>query len=326
MSEEEASVLKIPTKKIKPNPDNPRLLFDPEDLDALKKSIDLRGIMVPLIVFRERKAEENFVLLDGERRLRCAKELKFEDVPAHEITKPSKTENIIRMFNIHNVRKGWELVPTAYSLDKLIKLLEKEGKKPTNSELSKLTGMSAVRVSECRRVMKYKKYLHLSLDTNLDKRIGGDFFSQLDLVFDKLKKYPEILHEYPRDKLIQIMIKKKQDGTIDNFITEFRMLKRILESDKKGVKKKRIVESVREFIRSEPPRTTSQSKKSKAMSVQEVYERTFSSVYTEHEIIKNTRNLINLLSQISYLKSTNKKELRTSLSNLTNKIEKFFKS
>jgi len=325
MSEEDTVVRQIETKNIKPNPDNPRVLFDKDDLASLKKSIQIRGIMVPLIVYRESKNGNQYILLDGERRLKCAKELGKKIVPVHEIQKPTRTENIIRMFNIHNVRKGWEFVPTAYSLDRLVKLLEKEGRKTTNSELSKLTGMSVMRVSECRRVMNYKKYLHLSLDTNPDKRIGGDFFSQLDLVIDKLKKFPEIIEKYPQEKLVQIMINKKQDGTIDNFVSEFRLLKRMLTSDKKGVEKKRIVQSVKDFMDDKPKPSNSKPSK-KALSIPDVYERNFSSVYVENEISKNIENLIKLLSQMKYSKSKNKSELKTTLKKLQTKIDKFLDS
>lgn len=318
----EKEILYIKLRKIEPNPDNPRRLFDPVDMVSLKKSIDLRGIMVPIIVFRKQVGRDEFVLLDGERRLTCAKQLGLPNVPAREISKPGKTENIIRMFNIHNVRKGWELVPTAYALDKLIILLEKEGKKTSNSELSKLTGMTTVRVSECKRIMKYKQYLYLSLDTNPEKRIGGDFFSQLDIVFDKLKKFPEILDEIPKKKIIDIMIKKKQDGTIDNFIKEFRTLRKVLESQSKGVEKKRIIENVGEYITSKTHRDKSGKTKTKAITADELYERTSSSIYTENEIMKKVKELEKLLSQIKYSKVKNKREFNKILNSLIIRIKK----
>lgn len=318
----EEQVLLVERRKIEPNPDNPRRLFDLRDMVALKKSIKLRGIMVPLIVFRNTSNSDRFTLLDGERRLRCARELKFEEVPVREITKPSKIENIIRMFNIHLVREPWELVPTAYALEKLIKLLEKDGKKTSSTELSKLTGMSVMRVSECKRILKYKPYLHLSLDTNPEKRIGGDFFSQLDLVFDKLKNYPEILDEFPKKKMIDIMITKKQDGTIDNFIKEFRTLKKVLTSESKGVDKRRIVENVKEYIRSGPKKTNSGAKTS-SYTAEELYERTSSSIFIENEIIVKAAEITKLLSQIKMEKVKNRREFKQKLINLADKIDDF---
>jgi ParB family chromosome partitioning protein len=297
-----AKLLYVLVKNLEKNPDNPRRLFDPDDMKDLEKSIRQRGILVPLIVFRKQEGIDKFVLLDGDRRFRCAKRIGLKEVPANEIKKPDRKENIIRMFNIHRVRVGWELVPTAYALETLINLLEKEGGKTTDTELSKLTGMRPIRIAECKRILKYKKYLYLSLDTNPEKRIGGDFFSQLDLVFDKLKKYPEILDTYPKSKLIQIMINKKQDGTIVNLIQDFRILKRILMADTKGIQRKRIIENVKEFIRSEPSKEkdTSGKPKSKAMTVDELYNKTAYSIYTERDIIKTAKTLTNLLTLINY--------------------------
>lgn len=310
-------------KHIEPNLDNPRRLFDPEKMEELTKSIHLRGIMVPLIVYKKSEQSDKYVLLDGECRLKCSKYLGLTTVPIREISKPTKTENLIRMFNIHNVRTPWELVPTAFALEKLIHLLEKQGKKTTSTELSKLTGMSPIRISECKRILKYKPYLHLALDSKPEKRISGDFFSQFDLVYDKLKKYPEITKQYPKKKLLEIMIKKKQDGVIDNFIKEFRMLKKILTSDMKGVPKKHIVTNVKEYIKSNPIKKHSTDKtKTKTITIEEIYERTSSIAYVESQVMKKTEDLMELLSDINYSQAKNKKEFKNTLTKLINKITK----
>lgn len=316
-------VLQVNPRKIEPNPDNPRLLFDDSPMEELSKSIQRRGVMVPLIVFRKSPNSDNFVLLDGERRLRCSIKLGLKEVPVNEIQKPKPAENIIRMFNIHVLREEWELVPMAFALEKLIEILEKDGKKTTNAELAKLTRLPNIRVAECRRILKYKKYLHLSLNPDPKKRIGGDFFSQLDLVVDTIKKYPSILDEFPRKQFIELMIKKKQEGTIVNLIQEFRMFKKILESSKEGVDKKRIIENVKDFLRSEPSKEKDASgkPKTKAMSMQDLYEKTSSSAYTESQIIKTTKTLDELLDKITFNEIKNKAEFKKVLTNLTEKIK-----
>ena len=312
-------VMKIYTRSVKKNRDNPRMLFDKQDLEDLQESIKLRGIMVPLIVYQD---GDKYVLLDGERRLKCARELELLQVPANVIAKPSRTENIIRMFNIHNVRKGWELVPTAFALDHLARLLEKEGKKTTNQELSKLTGMRPIRVSECRRIMKYKEYHHLSLDEDPEKRIGGDFFSQMDLALDKLEKFPEIMDLYPRENLVKIIIEKKRDGTIGNMLDDFRMLKRVLASEKKGVPRHQIVNSVTEFLGSTPSKekNTSGSLPKPALSVKDIYDRTASVAFAETEIVKMAGKLTELLRESKYSKVQDTQAFKASLDSLALEI------
>ena len=66
-------VVEVPPSSIEKNRDNPRMLFDVSDMKELEESISLRGILVPLIVFRKSENKDKFVLLDGERRLKCAK-------------------------------------------------------------------------------------------------------------------------------------------------------------------------------------------------------------------------------------------------------------
>lgn len=311
--------MKIDTRSVESNRDNPRMLFDNQDLETLQKSIKLRGIMVPLIVYQK---GDKYVLLDGERRLKCAKKLEMPQIPANVIAKPSRTENIIRMFNIHNVRKGWELVPTAYALDRLARLLEKEGKKTTNQELSKLTGMKPIRVTECKRIMKYKKYHHLSLDEDPEKRIGGDFFSQMDSALDKLEKFHEIMNLYPRENLVKIIIGKKQDGTIGNMLDDFRMLKRVLASEKKGVPRHKIVNSVTEFLSSTPSmeKNTSGNLSKPALSVRDIYDKTASVAFAETEIVKTVWKLADLLKESKYSEVQDKQAFKKSLDSLASEI------
>ena len=311
----------INTHSVERNRDNPRLLFDEQSLKTLQESIRIRGIMVPLIVYP--KENNKYVLLDGERRLRCAKVLGLQMVPANVIAAPSRTENIIRMFNIHHVRERWELVPTAYSLDRLTRLLEKEGKKTTNGELSKLTGMSPIRVAECKRIMKYTEYHGLSLDEDPERRIGGDFFSQMDLVLDKLEKFSEIMTRYSRKELVKIIIGKKQDGTIGNMLDDFRMLKRILTSEKKGVPRYQIVNSMTEFLNSTPSKKKHDSGNltKPALSVREIYDKTASVVFAETEIVKTVKKLTDLLKETKYSEVQDKQPFKASLDSLVSEIE-----
>src|SRR5262249_39347385 len=106
---------------LKPNPLNPRRLFDREPLDVLKNSIRQNGILVPLTVYQAKNGRH--YIIDGERRWRCAEEIETDPnrptpvvIPANVVDPPKKVANILQMFNIHNLREQWELMPTALSL------------------------------------------------------------------------------------------------------------------------------------------------------------------------------------------------------------------
>src|SRR5262245_44044661 len=119
MSTEMVGVDTVPTEDLAPNPHNPRMLFDRVDLDVLKESIGKVGILVPLTVYRDSRKGQ-LVILDGERRWRCAKELKLKSVPVNVVREPSLVQNIVTMFQIHKLRADWELMPTALKLEVLM--------------------------------------------------------------------------------------------------------------------------------------------------------------------------------------------------------------
>ena len=76
----ESALREIPVELIRPNPDQPRKEFNGESLLALAESIELRGILQPLVV--RALPGGTYELIAGERRLRAAKIAKLEEVPA----------------------------------------------------------------------------------------------------------------------------------------------------------------------------------------------------------------------------------------------------
>lgn len=72
------SIQEISVKELRPNPYQPRKVFQPEAIEELKNSILEHGILQPIIV---RKSIKGFEILAGERRFRAAKEAKLEKVP-----------------------------------------------------------------------------------------------------------------------------------------------------------------------------------------------------------------------------------------------------
>ena len=70
------SILKeIPTDRVTRNPDNPRIFFRSDELGTLMASINRYGIQVPITVYEE---GGGYVLIDGERRWRCADKLNLK--------------------------------------------------------------------------------------------------------------------------------------------------------------------------------------------------------------------------------------------------------
>ena len=48
----------------------------------------------------------------------------MQTIPAIVVQRPDETQNMLTMFHIHNVREGWQLMPTALQLKVLIERLK----------------------------------------------------------------------------------------------------------------------------------------------------------------------------------------------------------
>lgn len=147
------SIATLETRLIKANPENPRLIFHQEELEALQESIEKQGILVPLTVYVEKS---NYIILDGERRWRCAIKLGLSVVPAIVQPKPAPLQNLMMMFAIHHRRNEWDPLPTALKLQRLEELyVKKYEARPTEKQLAEIASLTR---GEVRR---YKKLLSL---------------------------------------------------------------------------------------------------------------------------------------------------------------------
>ena len=99
--------LEIPVNQIKPSPYQPRLTFD---LEGIKGSIQRDGILVALTV---RKKNGYYELIDGERRLRLAKELGYKTVPCDVVDINDDTARRM-VWKVNTLRKDYTPKETAY--------------------------------------------------------------------------------------------------------------------------------------------------------------------------------------------------------------------
>jgi ParB family chromosome partitioning protein len=93
----------VPVVAVKPNPKQPRQVFDEEALAELEHSIREFGLMQPIVV-REMPDNE-YELVMGERRLRAAQQAELEVIPA--IVRQTADEAMLRdalLENIHRVQ------------------------------------------------------------------------------------------------------------------------------------------------------------------------------------------------------------------------------
>jgi ParB family chromosome partitioning protein len=82
------------------NPFQPRLDFDPKEIQSLADSLQTHGLLQPLVV---RRVNDRYQLIAGERRLRAALKAGWQEVPVHvlnvddrQMTELALTENLQR--------------------------------------------------------------------------------------------------------------------------------------------------------------------------------------------------------------------------------------
>lgn len=223
---ENRTLFNIKVSDISANPFNPRLIFDPEDLNELKKSISKVGILVPLTVYRNTKSypKTPYILLDGERRWRCAQELGFDIIPANIIDEPSDdTQNILYMFNIHHFRKEWALFPTALKLETVIQKIGTD----QESVLSDFTGVSRSMIRRCKTLLWYP---HKYRDILMEKggKISTDFFIELYPIAYRLSSEPQFTFPSGTEVLVDKMIRKFLDQRTIYDVKEFRDIRKAM--------------------------------------------------------------------------------------------------
>jgi len=250
LSKKESEVDRIPTDLIDPNPLNPRLIFNEKEDLPLLESIDEVGILVPLSVFPDEPGR--FTLLDGERRLRCAKRLNLKTVPVSKIPKPTKVENILRMFNIHNIRERWKLMPTALKLGVLLE--EKGFQKKSAREIGRLTGLTISTVNRCIELLKLdKKYQKMiieyyQLGEPKDYKFSEDFFLEMNRALNSIKKFQrEIYDDYSRSGLIDRFVEKRKHNTLTDVI-DFRKIREIIGATRKGASEEVVKRTLRKLF------------------------------------------------------------------------------
>jgi ParB family chromosome partitioning protein len=140
------SAIEIEITKIKTNPFQPRVIFDPEALKDLVDSIKIHGVIQPIAVRRSGNAYE---LIAGERRIRASIEAGLEKIPAM-ILDIDSDQTMIELAIIENVqRENLNDIEVAmgYAL-----LMEKC--KLTQEEVAQKVGKDRATISNFLRLLK----------------------------------------------------------------------------------------------------------------------------------------------------------------------------
>ena len=245
----EGLLVHLSIDQLQPNPNNPRQLFDPEPLKALKESIRQHGVLVPITVYRLPGQKNRYAIVDGERRFRCCSELANDGmlirIPANVVNPPTPISSLLYMFNIHQFRQQWELMPTAIALKSIIDQLSTED----NKQLEELTGLSEQQVERCKIILTFsEKHRKMSMDTDPTKRIPSNFWVELYPVLQLTDELlPDLIKEEERDGVVDHLVDKYKQKKIRSVI-HFRRILEAYEVRKEAGNVEELADKLREYI------------------------------------------------------------------------------
>ena len=137
-----------PIETLKPNPDQPRKIFTPADLEELTASIRDKGVLQPILVRAQPGEPGVWQIIAGERRWRASQGARLKEVPI--IVREMDDVEVLEVAIIENVQRA-DLNPVeeanAYAL-----LMERFGR--TQDALAGVVGKSRSHVANTLRLLQ----------------------------------------------------------------------------------------------------------------------------------------------------------------------------
>lgn len=157
----DAEFLELPVTSIRPNPRQPRDVFDEEDMAELIHSVREIGVLQPIVV--RRAGENSYELIMGERRWRASQEAGRDTIPA--VVRHTNDEDLLRDALLENIHRS-QLNPLeeAAAYQQLL-----EDFSISQEELAKRIGRSRPQISNTLRLMR--------LPSSVQRRVAAGVLS-----------------------------------------------------------------------------------------------------------------------------------------------------
>ena len=226
-------VKKIEVSLIKPNPNQPRKIFDEEKLQELSASIKEHGLLQPIVVVEDE--DGTYTLIAGERRLRDHKLENIEEIKAIIVDEDElKLRELALIENIQ--RDDLNIIELAFCYAQLL-----NEHNITHEELSKKVFKSRTSITNTLRLLQLSSYVQQFLAT--DKISAGHAKMMIGLTAEEQKKICDTiigqkLSVRETEKLIKDLKEKdspklkKEKVTNSYNITNLKSFTEFLKNDK----------------------------------------------------------------------------------------------
>lgn len=145
-----SSQVQVDINTLRPNPYQPRRLFDEEKLEELAESIRQHGIFTPLIL---KKSIHGYDIVAGERRYRAAKLANLKEVPA--IVMDFSDQQMLEIALLENIqRENLNAIEEAQAYKNMMDQLDL-----TQEQMAKRLGKSRTYIANSLRLLALPKEL-----------------------------------------------------------------------------------------------------------------------------------------------------------------------
>lgn len=134
------------TSQLVPSENQPRRVFNEEEIEALGDSILQNGVLQPILV--RRISEQSYEIIAGERRWRAAKKIGLDRLPV--LVRDMSDEEVMTVALVENLqRENLNALEEAQGYDRLLKKMG-----ITQDEVAKLVGKSRSHVANTCRLLQ----------------------------------------------------------------------------------------------------------------------------------------------------------------------------
>ena len=203
---ETGRVVFLPARAIRPNPHQPRKVFQPDALDQLAESIRQHGILQPLSV---RRVGNSYELIAGERRLRAARQAGIDDIPCIIMNMDDQESGMAAL--VENLqRKDLDFIEEAAGIVRLLDTWHL-----SQEQAARLLGKSQSAVANKLRILKHSEPVLQALrDAELTERHARALL-KLSCEEEKLSAIAEIrrhtMSVAQAERYIEALIRKKPE-------------------------------------------------------------------------------------------------------------------
>lgn len=226
-----SSISEIPLDHIYANPDQPRHDFDEDALEELAQSIKEHGVISPITL--RKNANNNYMIIAGERRYRASKMAGLTTIPAYVRT--AKDEQVMEWALIENIqREDLNAIEIALAYQKLM-----DDHQLTQEKMADRVGKKRATVTNYLRLLKLPAEIQIGIKEKKIDMGHARAILGLSSPEEQLNVYKKILHNgLSVRKVEELVTNSKNVPKLERSSTNKYESQRILLEEKLGKKVK----------------------------------------------------------------------------------------